>query len=215
MGGVHDVVHDGGRVGPHREVDDDVRPRRLPVDLRNSRQRPFFRETGVPEEDPDEAVADADRIAPQAHRRKGVPEELVGDGDQAAVDVVGPAVIATGEPAAFHAAGRQLDLAVRAVVLDRGQPPVAPPEERQGRMLRCHLDHLAGPDVAVVLDRIPVGRIEPGRPRLSPQRRGVETHVSRVRARCATGLSGSRCPSRRRTWPDTRRDRAAPDGRGE
>src|SRR5204863_9941822 len=99
---------------------------------------------------------------------------------QAAVEIVGPAVIAARDPAILDPAGRQLDLAVRAAVFDGAQPAVTRPEERESRVPGLDLDHLPGPEVLVVLDRVPVGRIELGGPRASTQRGGIEDlHGSR------------------------------------
>jgi hypothetical protein len=112
--------------------------------------------------DPDQAIADLHGKRRHAEFRHLVAEQFVRNGDDLAAAVVGPAVIETDESAALDLAARQLDLAMRAAVLDRVHGAVRAAEYGDRALPECDLDDLSLAQLPVDLDRVPVARIEPG-----------------------------------------------------
>ena len=156
---------------------------------------------GIARKEPDQAVAHPDRVGAQADRGERAAEEVVGDRRQPSVLRVGPAVVRAGERAPGHVSERELELPVRAAILERSQAAVGPAVERDGLAPEGDLHHLAGLDRAVVLDRVPVVGVQAGRPdplapaaRLAGGRRAAHVATStgapaRAARRCSCPLA--------------------------
>src|SRR5882757_8140780 len=88
--------------------------------------------------------------------------------DALAGRVVLPPVIRAGELAALDLPARELELAVRAAVLDGGELAVLAAEQRDRLLPERRLDDLAALDLLIPFERIPIIGIHPRRARLLP-----------------------------------------------
>src|SRR5581483_8884238 len=80
--------------------------------------------------------------------------------------VVLPAVIRANQLAALHLAERELELTVRATVLDRRELAVLAAEQRDRLLPERDLFDLAAFDVSIPFDRVPIIRVHSGGARL-------------------------------------------------
>src|SRR2546430_1105815 len=92
------------------------------------------------------------------------------DRDHTPFAVVGPTVIGADQIALLDIAEREFDLAMRAPVFDCSDLPVFSAEQRDRTVPELYFDDLAGFEDVIVLDGVPVVRIQSGRPRLLAQR---------------------------------------------
>src|SRR5271170_4388001 len=95
------------------------------------------------------------------------------DEDALARFVVLPAVVAAREPAPLHLAERQLQLAVRAPVLERARTPVRSSVDGKRPSPEDHLPHLLRGQLVAPERGIPVVGVEPGSPLLLTPRASV------------------------------------------
>src|SRR5690606_26669706 len=118
-------------------------------------------ERGVAGEDEHEPVAFLDGHGLDAEVGLLVPEQVV-RARGATIPAVGPAVIRADQTAIDDLAFGELEMAMRAAVLDRTHATVLAAKHRDRAPPELGLDHLAVAQRRALLDGVPVVGIEPG-----------------------------------------------------